>query len=252
MVINMDEDTLLQIFEGSPIEIYNSSEPFNYICSVYPVTIRQTVKIKYSKYNLLLMNLVARPEDFGLPIENINGITTYEIIVSNILYGDNIYRLMIIEALEFFLHENIIFSPDLNVFYIGDISENRIIDKNIFEKIVQILKIQNCVRNGVVDDEFKNCANSKAEEIKRKILKGRQSIIVNKDMPTFKDLISVLAANGNNLNILNIWDLTIYSFNDQFSRMQMIEEYNLNFRSLLAGASSEEIKLKHYIRAIES
>jgi hypothetical protein len=108
--------------------------------------------------------------------------------------------------------------------------------------------LQNCISK---KDEIKT-ANAKAEEIKNKILKGQQ--LLNKKMGldvSFGDLVSVLAANGNNLNIINIWDLTMYQFNNQFARMQMIEDYDLNIRSLLAGAKKEDIQLKHYIRKIQ-
>ena len=44
----------------------------------------------------------------------------------------------------------------------------------------------------------------------------------------------------------------MYQFNNQFNRMQMIEDYDINIRSLLAGADSKKIQLKHYIRPIEN
>lgn len=244
----MNDDLLLQTLESSPIDIYSIDEPEKCICKVYNLTIREIVKMKYSRYNFMLNNLVASPEDFGIKNDDK---TTFDIIIDNMKYGDDEYRIMILDALELFLHENISYLPDFNIFYVGDISENRIINADVLSEIVDVLKVQNCVR-GKEDDEFKNCANSRAEEIAKKILKGRESISKQNKSPNFKDLVSVLAANGNNLNILNIWDLTIYAFNDQFSRMQMIEEYDLNFRSLLAGCKSEDVDLKHYIRPIKN
>ena len=68
---------------------------------------------------------------------------------------------------------------------------------------------------------------------------------------SFSDLVASLAAGGNGLNILNVWDLPYYAFNDQFKRMQMKEEYENTYKSLLAGADPKKVKIRYWIDTIQ-
>jgi hypothetical protein len=148
--------------------------------------------------------------------------------------------------MKLFIADKVDFNYDLCEFYIGNLEDKKIINETNYEKFKDILKFQNCI-NKKQNDEFANLANAKAEEIKNKILKGRQLIKGRESEITLDILISALAANGENgLNIINIWDLTFYQFNDQFSMMKMVEDFDINIQSMLAGAKIED--LKHYIR----
>lgn len=237
----MDESTKLKLLAGLSLKFSN--------IEIKPLTLIQIADIGYKQYNLYLMNLIAEPKDFNL-VEgiDINSITTWDIILSNMYHGTDEYREFLINAMELFVQDKVTFVYCKGYFYVGNIKDNKIINKDNFEEFKRILKIQNCLDKEKKEEKF---ANKKAEEIMKKIMKGRQSIKNNSEKVEFSDLVSVLAANGNGLNILNVWDLTMYKFNDQFARMQMIEEYDINIRSLLAGANSNEIKLKHYIRSID-
>lgn len=236
----MDTSIKLKLLAGIPLNI-------NDICVIKPLTLGQITNIGYKKYNIYLSNLVADITDFKIPDMDLSKYTYWDILMSNMYYGDDKYIDMILEAFSIFLdNKNIYYSKKESLFYIN---ENKIIDKNIFSQIQEILKWQNCIEK---KDEPK-LANSKAEEIRRKILKGKQDLLKKENMEiTFEDLVSVLAANGNNLNILNIWDLNMYQFNNQFNRMKMIEDYDIGIRSLLAGATGEDVKPKYYIRPIDA
>ena len=67
---------------------------------------------------------------------------------------------------------------------------------------------------------------------------------------TLDDLVSIVCANGNGINIFNVWDLSFYAFNDQFNRMKMFDDYQISVQSLLAGADPNEIELKHWMSKI--
>ena len=69
---------------------------------------------------------------------------------------------------------------------------------------------------------------------------------------SFLDLVASLAAKGNGLNALNVWNLTYYAFNDQFKRMQAIEEYEQAMGAIQAGADPKKIKVEHWIKNIQS
>lgn len=61
-----------------------------------------------------------------------------------------------------------------------------------------------------------------------------------------------MAAKANGLNLFNIWNLNYYAFNDQLQRLRMIEDYDIGIKSLMAGADSKKVKLKYWIRSIQS
>jgi len=243
--MTINESIKLKLLLGSPFQIDN-------ICSIKPLTLRQIVEIGHDKYNYYLSNLTAEVEDYNIPNIDSSQYTYWDVLVTNMIHGDISYYQMIIEAINLFVGDRVEFDRENGWFCTKEKNirkEIKEINKEIFDEIRQVLRWQNCIEK----KSQEKMANSKAEEIRQKILKGRQELNKkNKNEVTFDDLISVLAAHGNNLNILNIWDLTMYQFNNQFNRMQMIEDYDINIRYLLAGAKGDDIKLKHYIRPINA
>lgn len=241
---NLSDDIKLKLLAGVGFEVEG-------IGMIEPLKLIDIVNVGYSKYEMMLGNLIFDVSDLKNDDLNWSDLDTFTIIASNILYGKNDeYTKMILDAFKFFLKREVsIFNDGVNFGFM--IGQDSFIDKYAFEDIKKVLKWQNCVKKEA--DEFANCINSKAEEIKQKILKGRKSLVSDKEQVHFSDLVSAVAAHGNNnLNITNIWNITMYQFNNQFARMQMIEDYDLNIRSLLAGASSNDVKVNHYIRPIES
>jgi hypothetical protein len=64
------------------------------------------------------------------------------------------------------------------------------------------------------------------------------------------DLIASLAISGKGYNMLNVWDLTYYAFQDQLKRMSWCEEFDINTRASLAGAKLDKSKLSHWIKSM--
>lgn len=230
----------IRLLSGLPIKIYN--------IDVYPLKLRDLAIMGYEDYYTKIYYLTAEPKDFTLSEDvDIDNITIFDIIMSNMYYSNEHHRKGIIKIMEVIFRQKVTFAYCRSCFYIGDIKNNNIINKDNYIEIKKVLKLQNCIKDK--KEEFK-CVNSKAEKIRQKILKGREKLN-KKTEPTFEDLVSTLASKGNGLNILNIWDLTVYQFYDQLIRTQMIEDYYINIKSLLAGAKKEDVNLKYYIRPIE-
>lgn len=251
----MNESTKIKLLAGLPLEFDNIYVPPLKLIQIADCKIKHQNKEDqkfdgYELYNYYLMNLTADSSDFNFNDDvDISKIGIGDIILSGMYNADDKYRVFIIDALEFFLQDEVRFIPKQGCFCIGKDENISILFKDNFEKFKEILIQQNCVNKN--QDDGMKMANSKAEEIRQKILKGKSKLKNKKNEVTFNDLISVLASNGENgLNILNIWNLTIYQFQDQFARMQMIEDFDMNFRQLLAGAKKEDVDLKHYIRPI--
>lgn len=243
------EDLNLRLLSGEPIEIES-------VGFLYPLTLKQISKMGLTNYYKFLNALCFRLEDLDLDVtkEN-NDISQYEIIVSNSMRNSS-YRDFILMSLALFFNENVYFYCDdiLAFFYIGSLTEGRIIDKLKYEKIKHILELQNNIKdnekeeNSNPDDDRVKEALEKLKKAKEKVNKAKRNN--NEDYLTLSDLVSILSANGNNLNIINVWDLNMYQFNNQFTRMQMIEEYDINIRSILAGADKKDIELKHWMSKI--
>lgn len=229
----MNESVKLKLLAGVPLIVED--------IVIKPLTLYEIAEIGYENYNSYLMNLVADVSDFKIPNVDLTNYDYYDILVNNMLYGDENYRSFIYEALRIFLKEDYLFNCETLVFE----SKLHIIDRNKFNNIKNVLMSQNCVEK----KEKLKMANSHAEQILQKMLKGRQQIGGNNTI-NFDDLVSTLAANQTGLNIKTIWELTMFQFNNQFSRMQMIEDYDINIRQLLAGAKKEDIQLRHYINPI--
>lgn len=242
--MDIDMDLKIRLLHGLPIEIDD-------ICRVFPVKLSEVSLLGFSQYQKFLANLVADVEDFNSDGIDLSQYSYWDILIHNISNNKNDYGYMILNALCFFLKEEVFFSFDKKVFFVnknidGEIV-SKIIDQNIFEKIRYYLKIQNCIENKKEKSKF---SSKKAREIFEKMQKGRDALNkANGADVSFGDIISTISANSKTINIFNIWDLTIYVLYDQFYRMQMIEDYDINIKSLLAGA--QDIELKHYLRPID-
>ena len=64
------------------------------------------------------------------------------------------------------------------------------------------------------------------------------------------DLIGSLTTKTS-LNIVDVWQLSYYTFNDQFRRMRLLEQYSAGLQSIMAGADPKKIKLKDWIQSIQ-
>ena len=95
-------------------------------------------------------------------------------------------------------------------------------------------------------------SNFKAGAFGGKIKEGKKVREKSKSNDlSFLDLVASLAAKGNGLNALNVWDLTYYAFNDQFKRMQAIEDYEQSLHALQQGADPKKVKLDYWVKNIQ-
>ena len=174
----------------------------------------------------------------------------------NIDIGEgNNFKELFLEAMKLFLRNEVNFIADEQFigFIVGDVENYNIITYTNYDQIIEVIKQQNCLVKNEEDDC--NPADEKARELLEKRKKARQLLARAKnnddDTPlTLADLVSILIANGNGVTPFNVWDMNFYLFNNQFSRMKMLEEFNINIRSLLAGADPKNIDMQHWMSKI--
>lgn len=257
-MIGMKVDKL-KLLAGDPIKFYN-------IGQVHPFTIGDIKDIggeeQFNKYlNALIMSkdmLINSPdedEDNNKQDKEIIEITNLDLIyllnIQDVKFHD-IYM----EAMKFIFKEDINFTE--YGICVGEIDKKHLIDYQKYDELIEIIKIQNCLEKQKNEDEY-NPSSDKARELleKRKKLREKVNQLKNKDEEsdgeplTLDDLVSILCANGNGINVFNVWDLSFYAFNDQFNRMKMFEDFQINVHSLLAGADPNEIELKHWMSKID-
>ena len=107
--------------------------------------------------------------------------------------------------------------------------------------------------------EFLDSDTPQVRALKEKLLKGRKDRenVKRKERKKtgekeleLSDLVASLAIGTNSYNILNVWDLAYYAFQDQLKRMSWHEEFDINTRASLAGAKLDKNKLSHWIKTM--
>lgn len=230
-----------------------------------PLTIREIFRLGETRYYQHLNILTIEPKRYIKLIsgvsDNLIDLSTFDILTLHCSdYGQELSETkeIILSGLELFFNKNVTFIAEgrnipNSFFYLGNVEENKFITRDNYELIKNIILKQNCFKTIEEDEEEFKPANEAAAKVAKKILAARKMRRERKkeEILTLYDLVSVLASNGNNINILNVWDLTMFQFNDQFNRMQMIEDYEININCLLHITDSSKINLKHYIRKID-
>lgn len=238
-----------QFFVGIPTQIGN-------ICKVYPVTVREIATIGAKNFYSYLNLFTLDKEDIDEFLQQ-QGVeerlTPFQFTLIN-ANEDKQYFENLEKAFKFFLHEErITVLVDNEAIVLGEINEGRVLMEEDFNTVCAIIIEQNMVNKSSAEERMNNPSDAKAAQIIKKIKEGRK-IREKKSSDSnlnFIDLVASLAAKGNGLNAINVWDLTYYAFNDQFKRMQMIEQYDNARQSILAGADPKKVKMEYWLRPIE-
>lgn len=225
---------------------------------LYPLTIGDITEIGYSKYNQYLNTIAFTLDDIRKVYDLKEDATIFTFIVFYCLTDED-YKNTLLKTLSLFFKEEVKFytsDDEYGYFYLGNIEDNRKINELNFEYIQYLIKRMNNITKE--DYEEENPSDARAKEILEKRKKARDLVAKAKSKDsddgeplTFADLVSILASNGNGVTPFNVWDMNIYLFNNQFNRMKMLDDYDVNIRSLLAGADPKKIELKHWMSKIK-
>jgi len=160
------------------------------------------------------------------------------------VYRDNPYeRQFFIEALSFFIDGEIEFKNGEFL-----IDNTNIINKEIYQKILEIIAEINCLK---VNKQQETYANEKARKIAEKIRQAKQkrSSVQSKDSISLADIISAVASRKESLNLLNIWDLTIYQLYDHYNRLIAEDEFDILAMNYAYWGG--EFKCKHWSKQLD-
>jgi uncharacterized protein (UPF0147 family) len=234
-----------KLLKGSHIDIG--------ICKVYPLTLDEIVdEIGEIQYNQLLSVLMLDKSTLNPKVaitpqekEDFKKLTSYNVLAIH-SYHDDTMREMITSAFSIFLKENVSYHKD-GYFYIGDKINSRKISSEGFELIKKILIKQNYLENSQKDTSYKP-ANDRAKQLLEKIKAAKEKLQKqNKEEGLhLSDVISIVSTYSNDINILSVWNLTIYQLYESYLRIIMWDEYHNNLLLLPHVSDNNSVNMKHW------
>lgn len=235
-------DLELKLISGSPLYVKD-------IGLIKPLTIREIIDCGYINYNRLLRILTIKKDEFGLDLGEFKGsVDSFEIFMA---VNDKSLNEFLENALKLFLRcEHVKVSNSVGCIFVNEIKDTKVIEKDNFKLLTNVLEIQNCL-SGV--NSVYNPANEKAREIIEKLQNGKQKIQESKKYDedstneiSFADIVSSVSVMSKGVNKFNIWDLTLYQLYDEYKRLNVINDYHFTLESLLHGANSKEVDVRHW------
>ncbi len=235
---------------------------FKEICSIYPPTVNEVVDndMYALYYKLLTISSYDLMEEYvskNEPIPN-DLLTPFEYLL-NLSYNSAEMMLLVRQAIQFFTHENCYLLPDQKCIIFVDLESNEAENIKSIEDLRMIkeedfFSFQNLIRESVGDETEKpvdpnenpRVARMKAKARYRDKIKAKKSKGLN--LGSF--LASICCMNLG-INPLNIGELSYAAVTTLTRYYQNKEEYELDIRSLLAGADSKKIHPNHWMRNLE-
>lgn len=229
------------IFIGEPLI-------FKKTIKIYPPKIKQVVA--GPKFGVFSKILTMTQEDVNDEVkgkipEGQTPPTPFEYLMAYCQYVEGFIDI-VQEALEFFCKEKPVFSFEKNIIIIN---EDYIGTEEFFD-------FQNAIRQACGDkaisppDPYNPNENPAIRRIKEKArerdrIKAKQG---RKNGISLETCLVAICCMGIGINPLNIGEMSYASIGPIIKMMQDKEKYDIDIRSLLAGADSKKIKPKYWIR----
>ena len=239
-------------------------EPLNYKgkINIYPPTVKQVVT--NPNFGIFYKILTMTQEDIRDEVKDklAEGETTptpFEYLILSCQYIKG-FSAILREAFQFFCHTDIGFLFEEKKIIIGDVEElvQKIDDVNEinFLEENEFFDFQNLVRQAYGDkpakppepenpNEDPRIRRIKEKARERDRIKAKQA---SKNGISLDTCLVAICCMGIGITPLNIGEMSYASVGEIMKMMQNKEKYDIDIRSLLAGADSKKIKPKYWIR----
>lgn len=255
-----------RLLKGSPI--------FFDGIGVYQITLGDMVDFEYSYtmcnhvINLLCMDDEKVPETHIF--EDKRSVLTFAIIQMyselNDMENGNINEkeigdLLVVTLppfLEMLFRENVKIDFENFRFIIGDDENEKYLSEENYDSFRSILKKRNCLvdidgesNDDNPDNDIAKKMLEKRKMLREKLKKAKLRSGDDDEGLTMCDLVSIFAE-AENMPLCDVYDkYDVYQFNNQFNRLKIMEDYQVNIKALLAGAKNEDVKLQHWLSKIK-
>lgn len=216
---------------------------------IYPIPISEIAKIGYMRFNAEVRLLCLSESDISAMTGNdISDIGVFKYLVANAMRDQGLMN-TILFWLSIITHSRMKFSSRNLCFTCGAFN----ITQENFDEVQAVIRLRNGLQD--IEEEEENPDNEaarrvlqrrKEERLKRKRLKE----VDEESAITLADLVSILAS-GFGLTMADVMKYDIYQFNDQFNRLKIMDDYEVNVQALLHGAKKENVNSTHWITKIK-
>lgn len=247
----MMDDLKYLLFGGLPI----LAEGYG---KIRPLTVKEVIEFGYTNYMVCLNLLNLEKEDLlkvdindaGI-MEALKDINALEVLIT--LGGEELQE-KLCESLGFFLGgEAILDKEEMSIIIKFDEDHYEIVNRDNYDSIREVIKWQNYINHFTEAKGSFTPADEKARKLKERMealkkkteeLKRKQNGDEDDSNIEFYDILSAIASKSNSINEINIVELTIYQVYSKFKRLEVIDQYDISIKSMLAGA--QNIKLNHW------
>lgn len=243
----MNDIAFLKFFQGLPYEFKN-------VCLVYPPRIKD-IGDDFGFYRRILTYSQEEVEDEfverKISLDEI--LTPLEFILNNAFHSKEVEQ-KVMQAFTFFIHEPVFFLYPQKKIIIGDITKVDSVEKLRFLDEENFFDFQNLIRLSVGEKEVEKPNPNEHPRIKAMKAKARYRDKIKAKKGKGLNLRSSLVAiccMGLGLNPLNIGELSYVSIADLMNTYQAKEKYEIDIRSLQAGAKKKDVQPKYWIQNLE-
>lgn len=244
-----------RLLSGKPFPIRNGLK-------LYQFQLGEIVDLGYDEYIKCINILTFDMEDIKKDVDEdmrtyFDDVTLYDYIMLSCKRSKE-FEIEYTKAMSLFISDEVIFDK-VNEKLVAK-KNNIIIESQDLELIKKYIKLQNCITESIekeIEEKYDIADNDLAKKFLERIKKDNQKVKElkqkegNENNIDIFDIISGISVSAPSLNILDIWKLTIYQIYNQLSRNQKKEKYELDLKSLLAGAKAENIDIEYYITHLD-
>ena len=242
---------MIEAFLGLP-------QKFKNLCTIYPPTINDMLKEETKGLANILTITQEEIEDLFVDKVDQQGNpivppTVLEYFLINSMYN-KVFEKQFIKSFELFLHEPVSLLYELQSIIIGDLKKETLRVKNPTDYRIlnkdNFFDFQNAIRSALGEKPVEPPRENEDPRIKRMKAKARyrDRIKAKKGIGiTFEETLVSICCMGIGLNPLNIGEISYAATKQLVEKYQQKEKYELDIRSLLAGADSKKIKPKYWM-----
>ena len=234
---------------------------FEGLCEVYPPSVGDVLGLKnFQIYRSILTMTQEDIEDQIFKNQEIDPNVTIPTPYDNLIdccARDKGYKKLVEEAINYFTHKKVSVDVEERIIIIGDvntilslteISELPIIDENNFFAFQNIIRI--CLGEEPKEKD-KLETNIRLRKMKAK---ARYRDRVNAKQGggiTLEDSMTSICCMGIGINPLNIREISYAAMNKLMSKFQQKERYDIDIRSLIAGADAKKVKPQYWMNKLQ-